>query len=151
MSEPPIVRLGQLPADRLADLVAESGAAGLRFLRRLVADWEGGLNRFDRAGEALFAALEGGRVIGVCGLNADPYAPGSGAGRLRHLYVHSSFRRQGIGRRLVGAVVASARGWFRVLRLRTNSEGAARFYERLGFRACTGVPDCTHLLDLTAG
>ena len=37
-----IIRLHDLPPDRLGDLVGESEKAGFRFLRRLVDDWEGG-------------------------------------------------------------------------------------------------------------
>jgi GNAT superfamily N-acetyltransferase len=143
-----IVRVKQLPPDRLAELVAESEAAGFRFVRWLVEDWDSGNNRFDGPGEALFAALSGSRVIGVCGLNADPYTAAPGVGRVRRLYVLAAFRRSGVGRRLVRAVVATARGHFHQLRLRTDSEAAARFYEALGFQPCGGVPDCTHTLRL---
>ena len=99
MSAITIVRLEQLPADRLADLVTESEAAGFRFVRRLVEEWEDGRNRFDRPGEALFAAISGGRVVGVCGLTVDPFAAGPGVGRLRRMYVLAAVRRRGVGRR----------------------------------------------------
>lgn len=148
MDEIAVVRLERLPADRLAELVAESEAEGLRFVRRLVSDWEAGANRFDRPGEALFAALAGTRVLGVCGLNVDPYAEGPGVGRVRRLYVLADFRRRGIGGRLAREVIAAARGHFGPLRLRTDDAAAARFYEALGFRPCTGVPECTHVLGM---
>jgi GNAT superfamily N-acetyltransferase len=148
MTDIAIVQLEQLPPGFLAELVAESEAAGFRFLRRLVDEWASGRNRFDRAGEVFFAAISGTRVIGVCGLNSDPYAGAAGVGRVRRLYVLAAFRRQGIGRQLVQAVVAAAQGRFRVLRLRTENESAGRFYEALGFRACAGVVDCTHTLEL---
>ena len=57
-------------------------------------------------------------------------------------------RRHGVGRDLVTAVVQAARGHFDVLRLRTNDPAAARLYEWLGFRATTGVADCSHVMDL---
>ena len=69
-------------------------------------------------------------------------------GRVRRLYVLTAFRRSGVGRRLLRAAVAAARGHFRQLRLRTDSETAARFYEALEFQPCVGVPDCTHTIDL---
>jgi GNAT superfamily N-acetyltransferase len=69
-------------------------------------------------------------------------------GRVRHLYVLTEFRRLGIGRQLVQAVVASAQSRFGSLRLRTETLEAAAFYERLGFRRRVGVPDCTHTLEL---
>jgi GNAT superfamily N-acetyltransferase len=142
-------RLHELPPDGLADLVAESERLGFRFVRRLRDEWAAGVNRFDRPGEALFAASLDGRVVGVCGLNADPYASDPRVGRVRHLYVLVAYRRAGIGRRLVAEVVTAARGTFDRLRLRTDDPDAARFYERLGFRPRAGLEHCTHALELT--
>ncbi len=143
-----VTRLDELPPDRLADLIAESEREGFALVRRLVDDWESGDNRFDRPGEALFAVVADGRVLGVCGLNIDPYLPGGMVGRVRHLYVVATFRRRGIGTGLVAAVIRAARGTFDRLRLRTESESAVRFYESLGFLSCTGEPECTCTLQL---
>jgi hypothetical protein len=43
--------------------------------------------------------------------------------------------------------VARARGKFDRLRLRGEEALAARLYESLGFRACSGIPNCTHVLE----
>jgi ribosomal protein S18 acetylase RimI-like enzyme len=149
MTDITIVQLEKMPPDCLAELVAESEAAGFRFVRRLVDDWVSGQNRFDSPNEVFFAALSGSRIIGVCGLNADPYLAEPGVGRVRRLYVLAAFRRSGVGRQLTQAVVAAARGRFRLLRVRTGNEKAARLYESLGFQAAVGVPECTHLLQLS--
>jgi GNAT superfamily N-acetyltransferase len=143
-----VERLTGLPPEALAALVADSEQAGWRFLRRLADEWAAGANRFDRPGEALFGAWAGGRLVGVCGLNVDPYAADPGVGRVRRLYVLAECRRLGVGRRLVQAVLDAGRGRFGSLRLRTESPQAAAFYERLGFRRLVGVPECTHGLDL---
>jgi GNAT superfamily N-acetyltransferase len=143
-----IERLIELPPDRIAPMAAESERAGLRFVRRLAEEWAAGRNRFDRTGEALFAALLDERMIGVCGLNVDPYTTAPRVGRVRHLYVMSTHRRLGVGRRLVGEVIEAARRSFDHLRLRTDNPAAARLYERIGFRRCSGVADCTHLMAL---
>jgi GNAT superfamily N-acetyltransferase len=143
-----VVRLAELPADRLAELLVESERAGFRFVRRLVKEWDGGINRFERPGEGLFAAMLGERLVGVCGLNIDPYAAEPGIGRVRHLYVLARHRRAGVGGRLVREVVAAARGMFGRLRLRTADAGAARLYEGLGFLPVAAETDCTHALDL---
>lgn len=138
------------PLDTLPDLarlVEESERAGLRFVRRLIEEWASGANRFDRPGETLVAAWLDGGLVGVCGLNVDPYAAAPGVGRVRHLYVLAAHRRHGVGERLVAAIVAAARGPFHTLRLRTTNPAAARLYERLGFRATGDVADCTHVLD----
>jgi len=134
----------------LAALVSESEEEGLRFVRRLVDDWDAGTNRFDRPGEALFVARLDTRPVGVCGLNVDPYLAETGVGRVRHLYVLPARRRVGTGRQLLAAVLGAARPRFRLLRLRTSNPAAARLYESLGFRPVVGHHDCTHVLELTS-
>lgn len=141
---------GSWDPDVLTGLVGESELAGERFLRRLVDEWRSGANRFDALGEALFVAYLEGRILGVCGLSRDPYAPGDATGRVRHLYVAAGHRRRGIGKALVLAVMEHARGVFPRLRLRTQSEAAACFYQSLGFQRCE-EPEATHILNLPAG
>jgi GNAT superfamily N-acetyltransferase len=143
-----IERLHDAPADRLAPLIAESEAAGLRFVRRLAEEWASGGNRFDLPGEILLGAWMDARLVGVCGLNVDPYTAAPGVGRVRHLYVLAAHRRQGVGRQLVARVVALARGSFVTLRLSTENPAAVRLYETLGFRRHAGDAHCTHLLEL---
>jgi GNAT superfamily N-acetyltransferase len=142
-----IERLRGLPPDRVSDLLAESEEAGSRIVRRLVDEFADRTNRFDRPGEALFGASIAGRLVGVCGLNIDPYAGDARVGRVRHLYVLTPLRRHGVGRQLVGLVIEAARDRFESLRLRTNNPAAARLYEVLGFRA-QEARDYTHVMDL---
>jgi ribosomal protein S18 acetylase RimI-like enzyme len=143
-----IERLTDLPADALAEMLAESEQDGWRFVRRLAEEWENGSNRFDRPGEGLFAARAGERIIGVCGLNIDPYSAAPDVGRLRRLYVLRGYRRHGAGRKLVRAVIGAAAGTFRSLRVRTESPQATALYERLGFRRVAAGADCSHILEL---
>jgi GNAT superfamily N-acetyltransferase len=119
-------------------------------VRRLAEDWATGRNRFDRPGEALFGALTDGHLVGVCGLNVDPYAAEPRVGRVRHLYVLTAHRRLGVGRQLVVTVVAAARGPFAMLRLSTVNPEAARLYEALGFRRHPADAHCTHVMELGA-
>src|SRR5262249_19241348 len=119
--------------------------------------WASGANRFDRPGEALLGARIDGQLVGVCGLNVDPYAADDRIGRVRHLYVLVSCRRLGIGRRLVEDVIAGARDRFDALRLSPTNPPAARLYEALGFRraeraACSALSDtrCTHVMRLSS-
>jgi GNAT superfamily N-acetyltransferase len=142
-----IERSGKLPPD-VGALVSDSERAGLEFVRRLVEDWASGANRFDRPGEAFFIARLDGSLVGVCGLNVDPYAADPRVGRVRHLYVLSDRRTLGIGRRLVEDIIAAARGPFGRLRLRTNNPSAARLYERVGFRRSPELADATHVMEL---
>ena len=97
------------PAERLDALIAESEHEGLGFVRRRAEEWTSGVNRFDRPGEVLFVARLAEQVVGVCGLNVDPYATGPNVGRVRHLYVLAARRRLGVGRRLVAEVVQVGR------------------------------------------
>jgi GNAT superfamily N-acetyltransferase len=145
-----IERLSDLPSESIDVLVAESEQAGWRFMRRLAEEWASGANRFDGAGEAFFAALTGGRVVGVCGLNVDPYTAEERVGRVRHLYVLSAFRRRGVGRRLIAAVIEAARGRFSALRLRTGNPEAARVYEAIGFQPSGRAADYTHIMELAS-
>ena len=78
-----IERLTDLPAAGFIVLVAESEQAGLGFLRRLADEWTGGVNRFDRLGEALFGARIGRELVAVGGLNVDPYAKDPTIARVR--------------------------------------------------------------------
>ena len=143
-------RLSDLASGDVADLLSDSERLESRIVRRLVDEWGTGANRFDRPGEALFGARSAGRLLGVCGLNIDPYAGHEHIGRVRHLYVLSAFRRRGVGQQLVLRVIQDAHGRFDELRLRTNNRAAARLYERLGFRPCDEGGDYTHLAKLAA-
>ena len=144
-----IERISDLGAGQVAALVADSEAQGVRFVRRLAEEWVSGANRFDQPGEALFVARDDGRVVGVGGLNLDPYAAEPTVGRVRHLYVLTAYRRLGIGRRIVEEIIEAARGRFERLRLSASNPEAARLYERLGFRPRADVAHCTHALEMT--
>jgi GNAT superfamily N-acetyltransferase len=143
-----IERAGDLDADALTPLVNESIAEGFELVRRLTTEWESGANRFTRRGEALFVAADREKLVGVCGLNIDPYANDPRIGRVRHLYVAANRRREGIGRALVGKIVAEAAKSFDTLTLRTGSADAAAFYVALGFTPTTRFAGSTHCLQL---
>ena len=143
-----IEKLQELPLDQVRDLLADSEAAGSRIVRRLVDDWVDRTNRFDRPGEVLFGAWAGGRLVGVCGLNVDPYAGDDRVGRVRHLYVLTPSRRLGVGRQLMTEIIDRAGRRFDTLRLRTNDAAAARLYVAMGFRASAESDHFTHVLDL---
>ncbi len=143
-----VQRLDELPATEAMVLTTESEEAGHGFVRRLVDEWRSGANRFDRPGEALFGAWSRSALVGVCGLNVDPYAGTDDVGRVRHLYVALAHRRLGTGQLLVGAVIDAAQGRFRRLRLRTSNPAAAQLYERAGFRRIDGEADCTHVMEM---
>ncbi|MBJ9966624.1 GNAT family N-acetyltransferase [Burkholderia seminalis] len=129
-----ITQLHALPT-QLFDLEREASTQGFKFLRRLIEEWCSGSNRFDKPGERLLMAEDDGSIVGIAGLNVDPYAAARDTARLRRVYVANDYRRRGIGEALVGALLEEAPPRFRVVRLSTDTDVAAAFYARLGFSA----------------
>jgi ribosomal protein S18 acetylase RimI-like enzyme len=129
-----ITPLKTLPP-QLVDLEREASEEGFNFMRRLIEEWSNGSNRFDKPGERLLVVVNNINIVGIGGLNVDPYKPAGDTARLRRLYVANGFRRRGVGEALVDALLAGASLRFRVVRLSTDTEAAAAFYTRLGFSA----------------
>lgn len=127
---------------------AEASAQGIDFVRRLFEEWASGANRFDRPGETFLGVWQRNCLVGVGGLNRDPYATEDDVGRLRHVYVFGSHRHLGLGTLLVQRLLREAEGHFRIVRLRAASSEAAAFYRRLGFAECAD-PAATHLISVT--
>lgn len=138
------------PGSEAEPLIAEASALGFPMMERLRREWLDGTNRFDLPGETLLSAWFDGRLVGIGGLNRDPYADDPALGRVRHLYVLADFRERGVGRALVERIVAEARPHYIVLRLRTATQQGARFYEKLGFEAVR-EDAVTHILRLDKG
>jgi GNAT superfamily N-acetyltransferase len=142
-----ITRITDLDVAALQRLRTESSREGFKFMERLCEEWASGANRFDAPGEVLFLAIADGQVVGVCGLNRDPYAQDARIGRVRRLYVLPTHRRSGVGQALLEAVIAYAHDHFDLLRLRT--EAADDFYTAHGFRRDVSDSEATHVLELT--
>lgn len=134
----------------LEPLLYESVQTGLNSLRRLEADWASGKNRFDQPGEAFFLASSLETIVGVCGLNLDPYSRASEAvGRVRRLYVLQSKRCQGVGRALVESVIDQAKlARMQEVRVRVGNPDSAGFFLRLGFTPAEQAESYTHSLRL---
>lgn len=141
----------------LRELEASAAAEGHLFVARTRHDWESSVNRFDRTGEVFVLAIEENRVIGMCGVNKDPYVDDPAVGRLRHLYVDPDQRRSGIASNLVVECLITARSSFERIRLRTSNPTAAALYLSLGFatinatatherHSLTAPPDSRHCL-----
>ncbi|WP_375295191.1 GNAT family N-acetyltransferase [Paenibacillus sp.] len=128
----------------LDELLAQSKLEGFRFVQRLVDEYIEGHNRFDRPGESLYACYADSRIVGICGVNRVSAGDGIRVGRVRRFYVLPAFRRLGVGRKLMQALLADAAGTFDVLQLRTDSIPADRFYRSLGFTKDDDHEEVTH-------
>ena len=82
--------IGALPhgLDAMRD---EARAENHTMLDTLASEWESGKTRFERPGEALYAAYLDGDLAGIGGLTLELTIPG--ALRMRRFYVYRRFRR----------------------------------------------------------
>lgn len=126
-------------------LKAESLSLNFNMLHRLEENWRRGENRFNAPGEKLLGAFVGGRLVGLCGLNRDPFSLHPRAGRIRHLYISEKYRGTDIGRQLLTAVMADASIWFDFLNTHAP-ESAFGFYQTLGFTRVCDETRITHSL-----
>jgi GNAT superfamily N-acetyltransferase len=114
----------------LATVASEQGFGSVR---RLVDEHLSGDNRFDLDGEVLFGVYADQTIVGIGGLNVDPYESGRRIGRLRRFYVKPELRRYGVGTKLLRRIEERANGQFPSLQLFAPSEAAGKFYESFGY------------------
>lgn len=143
-----ITRSESLVLSEIDMLVEESDHEGFRHLKRLVNEYQAGINRFDKQGEALFVAYAHNRIVGICGLTQDPYSQEGTIGRVRRLYVSKDFRGSGIGSLLMDEIMKEAKLHYRTLVLKTDNPIADKFYCSLGFELKTNDLYITHYLQL---
>ena len=146
-----IKQIGNLPEDIRSELSRTAAEEGFRPIRWLIEDWEDETNRFSLPGEALYEVRDGNRLVGICGLNRDPFSKREKIGRLRRLYVLPEFRRKGVGRQLVLKVIEDAVGQFEFIRLMTLDDRSAQFFEAVGFHAVEGEERVSHIIAVDTG
>jgi GNAT superfamily N-acetyltransferase len=137
----------ELNISAVSSLLEESVDEGYLFIQKTIADWENGANRFAKPGEKLWGLFAENELIGIGGLNRDPYVGATNIGRVRHLYILKSHRRKGYATMLLLHIIAEAKPHFTLLRLFTDQETAGQFYETLGFEKISG-PKVSHQLRL---
>lgn len=130
-------------------MLAESLSEGHQFVERFLSQYATGANRFDQPGEALFLILDGKAVIGMGGLNRDPYLDRNDVGRVRHVYVLHDFRGRGYAKALLHAVMEEARKSFRLLTLFTSNPRADSLYRAFGFRRVDHLRKASHVMTLS--
>ncbi|TLS52545.1 GNAT family N-acetyltransferase [Paenibacillus antri] len=137
---------GSVIIHQLDELLVQSKLEGFRFVQRLVDEFAEGRNRFDQPGESLYVCYADSRIVGICGVNRMPANDGIRVGRVRRFYVSPAYRRLGVGRKLMQALLADAAGTFDELQLRTDSIAADRFYRSLGFARVCDREEITHFI-----
>ena len=125
----------------LASLRAEALAEGYRHIESLAEKWPAAGSTL---GNAFFAAVMEGEIVGIGGITPDPYDPSPDLLRMRRFYVRPAFRKAGVGRRLADASFAWGRPRGTRLSVLAPGRAAALFWEALGFRPDQGR-DRTHL------
>ena len=138
-------QITELP-ESFKTLAAQARGEGFLFLDRMYDEWVAGINRFDKPGECLLLARDGPGVVGVAGLNQDPYIDDPDIGRIRHFYIAADYRGSGVGRQLLQELLNRS-GCFDQLRLFTSNPVAASLYEGAGFRS-TDETKASHYRDL---
>lgn len=96
-----------------------------------------------RPQDALFGAFDGAALVGVAGVDVDPRAKTRHKGHVYGMFVDDAHAGRGIGRSLVGRVIAHATdAGLRqlVLTVTAGNHAAQRLYERAGFAACGREP-----------
>jgi GNAT superfamily N-acetyltransferase len=121
-------------AGELHHLAEIATAEGFKFVQRLLHDVENESVAFDDRGEFFLCVIDGGEIIAVGGVTLDPYVRAANVGRIRHVYVHPQHRAKSVGRYLLREIERRAKAVYATLRLRTDTEAGARFYEALGYR-----------------
>ena len=133
----------------LDSLVKQSKEDGFRFVERLVNDYKSGSNTFKHSGEGLFGVFnEEGVLVGIGGLNKDPFANEQYIGRLRRFYIRKEYRRNGVGSLLVKKIVDDAKRYYKILVLRTDTEQADKFYTSIGFTKGNLYTNSSHFIEL---
>ncbi len=144
-------RLSELSAI-LLDAVAHG--ASVNFLARLTeaeaqAFWRGQLPGIAAGEKRLIVAEQFGRLLGTVLLTfaQQPNAPHRA--EINKMLVHSSARRQGLGRRLLIAAEGAAREAGRTLLLLDTETGSAgdRLYRSLGWTEVGRIPDHSYTPD----
>ncbi|MFL0403397.1 GNAT family N-acetyltransferase [Bacillus nitratireducens] len=114
-------------------LVQESKDEGFNFLIKLISDYENKINTFNKTGECLYGIFQGEKLIGIGGLNQDPYTENNKIGRLRRVYISKDYRRIGLGNLLLNRLLSHSEKYFKVVVLHTDTKQGHAFYTTNGF------------------
>jgi GNAT superfamily N-acetyltransferase len=122
----------------IKDLLDESVQQGFLFIQKTFDEWNDGSNSFSKPGEQLWGLLLVNKLVGIGGLNQDPYDNNPNTGRVRHLYIKQAYRRRKYATTLLNQIKSTAKPTFNKLRLFTDNPAAGLFYEAAGFKKTDG-------------
>ena len=142
-----IKRVVDLNTYDITPLLDSSVAEGYRFIQKLIDEYDNGKNRFDKKGELLLIIELDNQVIGIGGLNIEPYLNEDQVGRIRNIYIHPKHRGKKLGEQLVQILIEQSKKDFKLLRLLTENPIADHLYQKIGFNKITGLYKATHILD----
>ncbi|MBB4372687.1 GNAT superfamily N-acetyltransferase [Bradyrhizobium sp. cir1] len=124
-----------LPAD-FPELEADAKAYGHAHMTRLVAEFA-----HDRAMfHAIFTCHLDGRLVGIGAITTEPAPTPVPVWRMRRLYVHHNYRRRKIAKAIANALLQEAAGKVSTVTVHAGNDGAARFWETIGFSRIDGQP-----------
>ncbi|WP_063693121.1 GNAT family N-acetyltransferase [Bradyrhizobium stylosanthis] len=119
---------GNIP-QAFPDLEADAKAGGHAHMTRLAAEFTGDRAMF----HAIFACHSEGRLVGIGAITDEPTPTLLPMWRMRRLYVHQHYRRRGIAQAIADALLLEAAGKVSIVSVHAGNDGAARFWETIGF------------------
>ncbi|MGY8638770.1 GNAT family N-acetyltransferase [Bradyrhizobium sp. 14AA] len=124
-----------LPAD-FPELEADAKADGHAHMTRLVAEFTHERAKF----HAIFTSRLDGRLVGIGAITNEPTPTSLPMWRMRRLYVHHNYRRRKVAQAIANALLQEAAGKVSTVTVHAGNDGAARFWEAMGFSRVEGQP-----------
>ncbi|MFJ7762638.1 GNAT family N-acetyltransferase [Bacillus toyonensis] len=143
-----IQQIENLMKYEISHLVQDSKEGGFNFLIKLINEYENKINVFNKTGEYLYGIFQGEKLIGIGGLNEDPYTENNKIGRVRRFYIAKEYRRKGLGRLLLVRILSDAKKYFNIVVLNTDTEQGDKFYTSGGFVKGKKYVGARHYLNL---
>lgn len=117
-----------LPAG-FPELEADARADGHAHMTRFSAEFTRDRAMF----HALFTCHLDSRLAGIGAITDEPSSTSSPMWRMRRLYVHRHYRRRRIAQAIANALLREAAGTVSTVTVHAGNDGAARFWEAVGF------------------
>ena len=128
-------------------LVQESKDEGFYFLIKLISEYENKINTFNKTGECLYGIFQGEKLIGIGGLNEDPYTINNKIGRIRRFYI-AKIPKERIREVIISENYKRCEKHFNIVVLNTDTVQGDKFYTSSGFLKGTKYMGVSHYLNL---